>query len=291
MQQSNDAALGGFLVPGQFRGDLFIDTLRAKLVTARLGRHGPERPERASRDPEAHRDRRRRSGSPKISAIDLSDPGFGQISMTPRTVGARTELTRNLLMQSSPGRRAADAQRFRQRHRRGDRRGRHQRQSGIGAVPKGLLQHAGIGSFNLATVNWANLMAAVEDIQTANADEGRAGLGHQPACGQDPADHAEDHRRHRQQHDHDRARPRSPATRWCRSTIVPANVGAGSTKSALIFGNWSDLLIGYWGSFDLLVNPYESTAYAKGNVQVRAMLNTDVNVRQLLSFTAAIDIV
>ena len=31
------------------------------------------------------------------------------------------------------------------------------------------------------------------------------------------------------------------------STIVPTNVGAGGTKSALIFGNWADLLIGYWG--------------------------------------------
>ena len=81
-------------------------------------------------------------------------------------------------------------------------------------MPKGLLQHAGIGSFNLATVNWANLMAAVEDIQTANADEGRLGWATHPRVVKilrttlkTTADTAV-------QHDHDRARQRSPATRW-----------------------------------------------------------------------------
>ncbi|HLO74867.1 MAG TPA: hypothetical protein VK196_00245, partial [Magnetospirillum sp.] len=57
--------------------------------------------------------------------------------------------------------------------------------------------------------------------------------------------------------------------------------------SPVIFGRWSDLLIGYWSAFDLLVNPFESEAYKKGNVQVRAMLTADVAVRRAESFTAA----
>ena len=35
-----------------------------------------------------------------------------------------------------------------------------------------------------------------------------------------------------------------------------------------------------------VVNPYESTAYAKGNVQIRGMLTMDVQVRQPASFAA-----
>lgn len=75
---------------------------------------------------------------------------------------------------------------------------------------------------------------------------------------------------------------------------VPSNITkgtSGATLSALIFGNWSDLLIGYWSAFDVLVNPYESTAYPKGNVQIRGMLTADIKVRHPESFAAIKDIV
>lgn len=77
------------------------------------------------------------------------------------------------------------------------------------------------------------------------------------------------------------------------SNAVPANItkGTGTNLSAIVYGNWSDLLIGYWSAFDLLVNPYESSAYAKGNVQVRAMLTCDIAVRYPQSFAACQDVV
>ena len=71
------------------------------------------------------------------------------------------------------------------------------------------------------------------------------------------------------------------------SNVVPSTLGTGTDESALIFGNWSDLILGYWSAFDLLVNPYESTAYSKGNVQVRGMLTMDVAVRHAESFCAS----
>jgi hypothetical protein len=43
-------------------------------------------------------------------------------------------------------------------------------------------------------------------------------------------------------------------------------------------------LIGFWSEFDFLVNPYETTAYSKGNVQVRAMATCDVKLRHVESF-------
>jgi hypothetical protein len=68
------------------------------------------------------------------------------------------------------------------------------------------------------------------------------------------------------------------------------NLGVGTDKTALIFGKWDDMLLGYWSAFDLLVNPYESTAYSKGNVQVRGIVTMDVAVRHIESFAAATDI-
>lgn len=75
------------------------------------------------------------------------------------------------------------------------------------------------------------------------------------------------------------------------SLNVPSNIvkGSGTGLSAVIFGDWSQLYIGFWSELDILVNPYESTAYAKGNVQVRAMMTADVKIRQPLSFAAIVD--
>jgi hypothetical protein len=56
------------------------------------------------------------------------------------------------------------------------------------------------------------------------------------------------------------------------------------TEGTVIFGAWSQLLIGYWSGLDILVNPYETTAYARGRVLVRAMRDVDVAVRHAESF-------
>ena len=61
-------------------------------------------------------------------------------------------------------------------------------------------------------------------------------------------------------------------------------------SQAIIFGTWSDLLVGFWSELDVLVNPYESTAYSKGNVQVRAMATCDVALRHVESFAFADDV-
>ncbi|MCA1786016.1 MAG: phage major capsid protein, partial [Desulfobacteraceae bacterium] len=55
----------------------------------------------------------------------------------------------------------------------------------------------------------------------------------------------------------------------------------------IAFGKWSDLILGMFGPLDVLVNPYESTAYTKGNVQVRLMQSCDVAVRHAESFCIA----
>lgn len=69
---------------------------------------------------------------------------------------------------------------------------------------------------------------------------------------------------------------------------VFSNVQSGDSPDyhAIIFGDWSSMIIGYWSTLDILVNPFDATAYPKGNIMIRAMLTADVTVRHIESFVA-----
>jgi HK97 family phage major capsid protein/HK97 family phage prohead protease len=76
------------------------------------------------------------------------------------------------------------------------------------------------------------------------------------------------------------------------SNQVPSNLtkGTGTNLSALLFGNFSDLLIGMWGGLEVLPNPY-GAGYNAGSVDIRSMQTCDVAVRNAASFAAATDII
>jgi HK97 family phage major capsid protein len=224
------------------------------------------------------------------TALTASDPEFRKVSMTPKHVGAITEVSRNMLMQTTPDiemlvrndlaliiadaiDRAAIAG------------------TGAGAEPRGILNTAGIGNLSMGTNGAAMTIDTAADliglVATLNAPETSRGFlttikarvtamklkdGQGLPFGVPAVFKGE---------------------RVEFSSNVPSNLtkGTGTNLSAAIYGNWSDLLIGYWSAFDLLVNPYESVAYAKGNVQIRAMMTADVAVRYVESFAAAKDII
>ncbi len=60
----------------------------------------------------------------------------------------------------------------------------------------------------------------------------------------------------------------------------------------VIFGAWNQIIIAFWNSLEILVNPYESTAYSKGNIQIRGFMDADVLVRHPQAFVhwTAIDL-
>jgi len=224
------------------------------------------------------------------TALTASDPEFRKVSMTPKHVGAITEVSRNMLMQTTPDietlvrndlalvladaiDKAAIAG------------------SGTGAEPRGILNTVGIGNVPMGTNGAALTIDTAADligaVSTLNAPETSRGFlttikarvaamklkdGQGQPFGVSAVFQGE---------------------RVEFSSNVPSNLtkGSGTNLSAAIYGNWSDLIIGYWSAFDLLVNPYESTAYAKGNVQIRAMMTADVAVRYVESFAAAKDII
>jgi HK97 family phage major capsid protein len=67
-----------------------------------------------------------------------------------------------------------------------------------------------------------------------------------------------------------------------RSNLVKGTSGA--VCSELVFGNWSELLIGEWGVLEILVNPFDSTGFTTGDVLIRAFQTLDIGVRHAVSF-------
>ncbi|HCP81270.1 MAG TPA: phage major capsid protein [Octadecabacter sp.] len=71
------------------------------------------------------------------------------------------------------------------------------------------------------------------------------------------------------------------------STQVPDDIGTGSDKNALIYGEWASLYIGYWSGVDLLINPYHADVASKGGALLHAFLDADVVVRHPEGFRYA----
>lgn len=74
------------------------------------------------------------------------------------------------------------------------------------------------------------------------------------------------------------------------SNQVPANLTKGTSNgvcSAILFGNWTELLIGEWGVLELITDPYAQKK--KGNIEVTSFIMADVNVRHANSFAAMVD--
>ena len=73
------------------------------------------------------------------------------------------------------------------------------------------------------------------------------------------------------------------------SNNVPSNLskGTGTNLSAIVYGSFSDLLIGLYGTLEILVDPY--TDFAKGTTGIRALQSIDIAVRHPQSFVAMQD--
>ena len=65
----------------------------------------------------------------------------------------------------------------------------------------------------------------------------------------------------------------------------PVVVSAQLTANNYVFGNMQDLLVGLFGGLDIVVDPYSNST--SGTVRVVALQSCDVNVRHAVSFCAA----
>lgn len=277
---------GSNVIAEDYRGDMFIDLLRANLITERLGatvHSGLQGDVKIPRQ-------KATGGSAWVAenaAISASDAEFNQVAMTPRHAGVIQEFSRNLLLQSSPDiemlmrrdfaaslARAIDSAAL--------------NGGGSAAEPDGILATSGVDkTTSLSTPTWAGVLDLIDIVESGDALMGSLGFAMSPTTKKKLRTTL------RAANTDSRFIMETPTElagyQAASSTGVPNASGSPATGQ-IIFGNWNDLVIGYWSVIDVLVNPYESTAYSKGNVQIRGMLTADVALRHDESFAVSTDV-
>ena len=73
------------------------------------------------------------------------------------------------------------------------------------------------------------------------------------------------------------------------STLMPKTLtkGSGTNLTAVLFGNWASLVIGLWGGIDIIVDPYSNST--AGDLKVTMLQDIDVNVQHPESFNKIVD--
>lgn len=215
------------------------------------------------------------------SALTASDMTFDPVTLAPKHAGGIVEMSRQLIMQSSPDieqlvrddlsamlAQAIDSALIK---------------GGGSNEPTGVLATSGVQTANLATLSWANVLAMLQKLDLVNASAANivasmkvkaklqgtlksAGIAGYLMEGGRMAD--------------------LPVYF---SNQVAEKTGTPNTGK-LIAGDWSQVLLGIWSEVDILVNPFSEAAYTKGNVLVRAMSTVDIAVRHPTAFVFAEDI-
>lgn len=213
-----------------------------------------------------------------------------QVALSPKTVGAFTDVSRKLLLQSS-----LDVEAFVRTDLASvlalaiDLACLHG--TGVSNQPRGIASTTGIGAVvggaDGAAPTWAHIVALETEVAVRNADVGgmayvtnsrvRGRLKTTSKAGTEAIMVWEPD-----------AMPlngyRALVSNQVRGDLTR---GSGTNLSAIFFGNWSDLIIGQWGALDVLVDPY--TGGTSGTVRVVALQDVDVAVRQPASFSLMAD--
>lgn len=268
---------GSELVPTDHRPDQYISALTAASVVRGLGA-------RVLSGLTGNLSIPRETDSPAIGwvaenvALSADDANFDAVTLSPKHAGALSEFSRNMLLQASPDVEGLLRQMLARNIALAI--DKAAIQGGGANEPDGVLATAGIATQAYATdlftttaemiakADIANVATARRSFLTTNLIKKICNLELDANKLPVPVSAIF----------HD-----EPATF---SNQVPTTLGSGD-EHGLIYADWSELLIGIWSEIDILVNPFESTAYSKGNVSIRAMATVDCAVRHPLAFVSA----
>ena len=284
---------GAKLVGVEHLSDRFIDVLRARLVVAEMG---------ATFLPGLQSDitipRRSAGGTAyfvaEAGSVTESTGTFDQVSMSPKVMGAFSQFSYLMQLQATPEIEelirqdfiALLAQKLDQVAING----------GGSNEPSGIIQTSGIGSVAIATNGGAITLDKMLDLKQSvaidNADLSTAGFLTNTKV-ENALSKLKDGNSayHLSPYGGEIGQQQLASRRMMISNNVPSNLTKGSSSgvcSAAIYGNFSDLLIGLFGSLELLTDPY--TQFQSGGVGVRALQGVDVSVRHPESFGAILDI-
>ena len=268
------AADGGFLVETENMG--FIEILRNRSVAFRMG-------VRRLSGLQGNLTVPRQDGAAtpfwlasESTQITESQQTFSQMSLSPKTVGAYTEVSRQLLLQSSPDAEgivntdlaAVCALAVDQAVING---------SGAAGQPQGIIGTGGVGSVTGTTLGYAGILEFQTDVAAANIVPQAGGyvttasvaallMQRERFAGTDT--------------------PLWSGNIWNGQV---SGFGAMSSNQMpadnMLFGDWSEAVVGEWGVLEVETNPYAN--FQAGIIGVRAMYSVDVAVRRAAAFSLA----
>ncbi|GAB4245706.1 MAG: hypothetical protein OHK0028_23670 [Deltaproteobacteria bacterium] len=273
------AAGGGYLVGTDHLGNEFIDLLRNLMLIRQLGARVLSGLRGSVVIP------RRTAGATTYWVTEGNPPTegantFGQLSLSPKSVAANLDYTRNLLLQSNPSidslvngdlakgiALAVDLAAF--------------HGSGAAGEPTGIANTSGIGSVTGTSIGYGGMLEFQTDVAAANALAGNCAYVTTPAVAALLAQ---------------RARFSNTDTPLWKGNILQADDVCGfkgySTNQiaagTLFFGDFSQVFLAEWGVLELVVDPY--TQSKSGIIQVTAFQSVDVGVRYPGAFSVATNV-
>jgi HK97 family phage major capsid protein/HK97 family phage prohead protease len=210
----------------------------------------------------------------ETTQITESAQTFVQVPLTPRTAGAYTEISRLLLLQSSPGAEAIVTN---------DLAAVVATAVDLGVIagtgtaqPQGIIGTANLGSLTSGTTfDYADILEFQSKVATANVTPVRGGYVTTPTVAALAMA---------------RSRFASTDTPLWAGNLWDATMAGFPAMSSMqvptgdmLFGDWSTVVVGEWGVLEIAVNP--AANFQAGIIGIRAMYTMDVAVRHPAAFT------
>ena len=219
-------------------------------------------------------------------------PTFRQITMNPKTVSAYVDVSRHLLHQSAVAIESILRQDLINGLATAVDKGALQG-SGSSNQPTGILNQSGIGSVAIGTNGGAGTYTSVvntwKEVSTDNADIGALSWFTTPIQVSRFMTTAKVSSTDSQMIMNDKVNLLGYKVNSTKN--MPDNLTKGSSSSdcsALLFGNFNDLIIGEWGNLDVTVDPYSLSTL--GATRIASFYDIDIAVRHAESFAAIQDL-
>jgi HK97 family phage major capsid protein len=212
----------------------------------------------------------------EASTITESQQVFSQLALSPKNVGAYTEISRQLTLQSSPDAEsivtadlaavvalAVDLAVI--------------AGSGAAGQPTGIITTAGIGGVTGTAIAFAGILEFQTDVAGANVAPVRGGYVTTPAVAALLIQ---------------RVKYASTASPLWEGSVWEGNVQGFPALSSLqiptaniLFGDWDKVIVAEWGVLEIEVNPYAN--FQAAILGVRAIYTVDVGLRIPAAFSLA----
>jgi HK97 family phage major capsid protein len=213
--------------------------------------------------------------SAETSTVTAADQTFTAVTLNPKNVAADTQISRQAILQANPSIEmlvmndlvadlalaidlgAIDG-------------------SGASGQPTGILNTSGIGAVAGTSLDWSTVVEFETDVAAANADLGSMNYLTNASVRGLLKTRAKD------------AGSGLFLMEGGSMNGYPVAVSNQVPASTMIFGSFNQLIMGFWGVLDLMVNPYllAATRY----VVIHSTQTVDVAVRHAAAFSASEDI-